>query len=204
MNNTWCFHFFVQMVFRNSRIVRLICYGTTSRLRVNVDNFLFLFEHGILNYLTNFKFLKHKWQFWRFKLQQIHHIDSKVLVNLMVALFGISTLFIYCFFGLLATESFDKMGGHLYNDLNWYKLPIEIQRYLVIMIADMQNSIYYHGFRYVPLDLRTFINVRSICWYDYTGIQMQLQNILLFLATADSLHLLYAIQIDDILGELRK
>lgn len=94
-------------------------------------------------------------------LQQLHHMDSTVAIILCGVSIGISTLFIYCYFGKIATESFEKMADSLY-DLNWQELPNDLQKYLVLMIADMQKPIYYYGFGYVRLDLRTFILVRRI------------------------------------------
>lgn len=123
----------------------------------------FLFGYGTQN-LFDWKSIFHKPNnnFDTFTLQQIHHIDSTVIINLVAASIGISGLFLYCYFGRLATESFEKMAECLYCDLIWQKLPIKFQKYLIVMIVNMQKSIYYHGFGYIHLELRTFINVRFI------------------------------------------
>lgn len=71
------------------------------------------------------------------------------------------TLFLYCYFGVLATESYEQMADALYKS-KWHKLPIFLQKYIVIMIIDMQKPIHYHGFGIADLDLVIFITVRSI------------------------------------------
>lgn len=76
----------------------------------------------------------------------------------MGASIGMLSMFIYCYFGKLATESFEKMSDCVY-DLDWYKLSLSLQKYVVIMIANMQKTLYYHGFEVVVLNLNTFLRV---------------------------------------------
>ena len=78
-----------------------------------------------------------------------------MLMGLMV---GIMILFPYCYFGKLATESFEKMFDCTY-DLSWPDLPLEQQKSVILMLANMQRPIYYHGFKIATLDLNTFILV---------------------------------------------
>lgn len=73
---------------------------------------------------------------------------------------GMGTLFLYCFFGVLATESFEKMAVALYES-KWPDLPVALQKHLIVMIMDMQKPIRYHGFAVVDLDMKTFIKVKS-------------------------------------------
>lgn len=63
---------------------------------------------------------------------------------------------------MLATDSFEQMSNCLYYDSNWFDLPVELQKYLIVMIAYMQKPLYYHGFEVAKLDLRTFIQVRRV------------------------------------------
>lgn len=89
----------------------------------------------------------------------MHHIDSSVAITLLATWAGISPLFVYCYFGKQATSSYEQMGNCLYN-LNWIDLPIKLQKNLIVMIANMQKPIHYHGFKFAILDLKTFIQVR--------------------------------------------
>lgn len=93
--------------------------------------------------------------------QQFNHIYFEVVVLLMVMFVGLSNLFLYCFLGKLATDSFEEMADCLYNS-NWMVLPVQLQKYLIIMIENIQQPICYHGFKIINLDLITFITVREI------------------------------------------
>lgn len=78
---------------------------------------------------------------------------------LLIALFvGISNLFIYSYFGKLATESFNKISGCVY-EFNWHELPIDLQKYFILMIQNTQRPYFYHGFKIVILNLETFTGV---------------------------------------------
>lgn len=60
------------------------------------------------------------------------------------------------------------MADCLY-DLNWHELPLNLQRYVAIMMIDMQETIYYHGFEVAILNLNTFLRV---------GYLIQLTNVI--------------------------
>ena len=77
------------------------------------------------------------------------------VTTLVVAM---SNLFLYCLFGKLATESHLKMSDCVYN-LYWYKLPTHLQKYVVVMIQNMQQPRYFHGFGVIYLNLETFTSV---------------------------------------------
>lgn len=74
---------------------------------------------------------------------------------------GMCILFFYCYFGELATESYEKMADILYES-NWYGLPVALQKRFVVMIIDMQQPIHYHGFGIANLNLSSFLAVRFI------------------------------------------
>lgn len=95
-----------------------------------------------------------------FKL--LHDMDLSLAMVLLSASSATSNIFVYCFFGMLATCNFVQMSDCLYYNSNWYNFSIKLQKYLVIMIANMQEPIYYHGFEVAKLDLRTFIQARAV------------------------------------------
>lgn len=96
--------------------------------------------------------------FFRNDLKELGSLDSDTLMLFTAMLSGISNLFIYCFFGKLATESFIQMANSLFES-DWLNLPIELQKYYVIIIGNAQQSLFYHGFKMVALDLETFTKV---------------------------------------------
>lgn len=67
-------------------------------------------------------------------------------------------LFLYCYDGAVATDSFEKMADALY-EVNWQDLPIELQKYFVIMIGNAQRPRYYHGFNVAILNLQLYTRV---------------------------------------------
>lgn len=79
-----------------------------------------------------------------------------------------SNLLIYCYLGKLASESYEKMSDCVYN-IKWYKLAAGLQKYFILMIANMEIPIYYHGFGVVDLHLETFSKVSwnpfRIIWF---------------------------------------
>lgn len=72
-----------------------------------------------------------------------------------------SILFIYCYFGKIATDSFEKMSDFVYLKMEWHILAPKLQKYVVLMIENMQKPIFYHGFHVAVVDLNTFIRVRK-------------------------------------------
>lgn len=79
---------------------------------------------------------------------------------IMTILVCACTLFVYCFFGMIATESYEKMADCLYES-NWQKLPIDLQKYIILMIQNTQQPRFYHGFGVCHLNLDTYSNVRE-------------------------------------------
>lgn len=89
-------------------------------------------------------------------------MDSSVVIILLALSSGLSNLFVYCYFGMLATEYYEQMSDYLYYTLTWPEMPIKLQKYLILLIGNMQRPIHYHGFEIAKLSLRTFIEVRTI------------------------------------------
>lgn len=67
-------------------------------------------------------------------------------------------MFVYCFFGKMATESFEQMSICLYES-NWTEFSVDLQKYIMLMIQNSQRTLFYHGFGIINLDLMTFCKV---------------------------------------------
>lgn len=78
----------------------------------------------------------------------------------LTTLSNVIILYCYCYYGVLASESFERMAESLYES-NWPELPVELQKNFIVMMANMQKSIFYSGFGFVDVNLNTFINVSS-------------------------------------------
>lgn len=102
--------------------------------------------------------------FWKYLqhlfFQQIHDPDVFLIVLLLASSLTVTYLFLYCYFGKVSAGSFEKMADCVY-DMNWQKLPVRWQRYIILMIESMQKPLYYYGFKMIKLELNTFIKVRG-------------------------------------------
>lgn len=71
-------------------------------------------------------------------------------------------LSLYCYYGKVATDSFDIMGNTLY-ECNWYRLPLNLQKYFILMIQNAQKSIFYKASGIAILNMETFTKVSHLC-----------------------------------------
>lgn len=101
-----------------------------------------------------------KWHFLHL-FQQSKHIDLSIYIVLLGITLSITNMFLCCYFGKLATESFEKMPDCLYES-NWHERSIKLQKYFNLMIQNMQTPLFYHGFNVAVLNLETFTKVSWI------------------------------------------
>lgn len=73
---------------------------------------------------------------------------------------GFFKIFLYCLFGRLATDQFDELSNYLF-DSDWPNLPVKLQKYYILMLANVQQPHYFDGFGVLVLDLETFRKVRE-------------------------------------------
>lgn len=102
-----------------------------------------------------------------FLLQHLHDLDIAILIHVLAAISTSgSNLFVYCYFGKLATDSYTRMAECLYDN-DWVGIDIESQKFIILMIANIQKPIYYHGFGVIYLNLETFtdVSVEDIFWH---------------------------------------
>lgn len=94
----------------------------------------------------------------------MNDIDSRIIIVLIGFFCGLSNLFVYCYFGMVANESTLKMNDCLY-DSNWYGLPLDLQKMFPFLIRNTQQPLFYHGFGVVPLQLET---LQRVSWFILT------------------------------------
>lgn len=92
--------------------------------------------------------------------QEMKHLSSNIVLVLMVVTVSIADLFLYCFFGKVATDSHLEIADCLF-EIDWLDMPIELQKHFILMIAHIQKPRYYHGFGVANLDLETFKKVKT-------------------------------------------
>lgn len=129
-----CATFKLELVFKNSKLLNLI----EIFLSITIQNLLAT------------------------TIQELEHFDSDTNMLFTTMLSGLLNLFIYCSFGKLATESFGQMSNCLFES-EWLKLPVKLQKCYIIIIANAQIPLFYHGFDIIVLNLETFASVSMIC-----------------------------------------
>lgn len=75
---------------------------------------------------------------------------------------------IFCYFADLTTDRVLKIGDTVY-DLNWFDQPVEMQKYVTLMIARSQERIYFSGLGLITCSLEAFGKV-CIC-FDWSKTQ---------------------------------
>lgn len=73
--------------------------------------------------------------------------------------FGGLILYLYCYYGKLASDFFTLFDACLYES-NWMVLTNDLQKTFILMIAYGQRRIFYHGYGFVELNLETFLKVK--------------------------------------------
>lgn len=76
-------------------------------------------------------------------------IESKDIVGIMYVIIllwaSLFPFYLFCHFGGNITEKFEDIGDFVYQ-LEWYRLPLDIQQDLETMIAISQKKIYMRGY----------------------------------------------------------
>lgn len=92
------------------------------------------------------------------------HPDSDAVMLLTGGVGGLLNIFLFCFFGKLATVNFDQMPNCLYESA-WLNLPVELQKSFIFMISNAQIPFFYNGLGIMILNLETFATVSLIQQY---------------------------------------
>lgn len=76
----------------------------------------------------------------------------------MAVAIGILFMFLYCYFGRMATESFMDMTDCLFES-NWLNLSVDLQKFFILMIGNARRPMFYNGSRIATVNLETFTAV---------------------------------------------
>lgn len=88
------------------------------------------------------------------------HFDLDEIMICIECAVGVLNIFMHCLFGKLATDQFDQLPNYLFES-NWPNLPLQLQKYFVLMMANAQQPLYFSGFGIVILNLETFTKVNE-------------------------------------------
>lgn len=88
----------------------------------------------------------------------MQHPDSTLFVLFISIVVAIGNVYLLCYFGKLATESFQNMSGCIYNS-NWQQLDIDLKKYIILMVRSSRRPLIFHGYGMLILNLETFTQV---------------------------------------------
>lgn len=89
------------------------------------------------------------------------HIFGFELINTLIILFyAFAYTFLFCTFGEMVTHQFNVFSEELYM-CDWYMFPLELQRMLIIFIANAQQPATVHGFGDTTCTRDTFKRVNG-------------------------------------------
>lgn len=87
------------------------------------------------------------------------HFDFVMLVfQVICVLTSVLWPLIYCYFATIATNRISMIGYSAY-DTNWFEYPPKLQKYMILIIARSQETIYFTGFNLVYCTLEVFAKV---------------------------------------------
>lgn len=87
-----------------------------------------------------------------------------ILQIAMTSLSSLLPFFLFCHFGGNITQQFEEIGDAAYQ-LEWYRLPLDMQKDIRIVIAAAQKSIYMRGYGDTRSTYSVLTKVRKIHIY---------------------------------------
>lgn len=88
----------------------------------------------------------------------MQHPDFELVALFTSLIVGCGTVYTFCYFGKLATDSFNNTSHCIY-DSKWQHLDNYLKKHLLLMMKISQRQLYYHGFGMLTLNLETFAQV---------------------------------------------
>lgn len=95
-------------------------------------------KHTVTNHISEFNF------FLILKSENDSN-STKLISPLLLASWSFGPVYIYCEFGTAVTTEFAKFDDELYQ-CKWYSYSIEIQKMMLIFIAETQDPVFIRGF----------------------------------------------------------
>lgn len=66
----------------------------------------------------------------------------------------------FCYFGNLAADHVSEIGDAAYG-LNWFEHPLEIQKYVILIMARSNERVAFSGFHLITCSMEKFGKVRN-------------------------------------------
>lgn len=116
-----------------------------------------------------------------------------VVISVFCLFVSASNLFLYFYFGERTTQNYLSFGDAIYES-ELHRLPVRLQKPLIMMIAVTQWPAYCHGFGWAYLNLYTFGRAIIIQWKCETWILIFALFFSTFTDASNCLQLLHGLQ----------
>lgn len=100
----------------------------------------------------------HTNSYYRSNLRKHFQMEFQIILfiySILAVLCAVVWTFLYCYFATHATDRLTKIGNNIYES-SWYEFPINIQKYLILIIIRSQNPIYFTGLGLLNCTLESF------------------------------------------------
>lgn len=85
-------------------------------------------------------------------------MDKEIIIASIGICMSSGNIFLYCYVGSTTTDNFLQYADTTYESL-WYKFPVDLQKYLRLIIADAQHRRVFKGLGIIDLNLIVFAGV---------------------------------------------
>lgn len=85
-------------------------------------------------------------------------MDMGIIIGILGIIMSTGNILLYCFVGSLTTSIFWRNADSAYES-RWYAFPIDLQKYVILVLVDAQHTIIFDGFGIIDLDLIFFMKV---------------------------------------------
>ena len=89
-------------------------------------------------------------------------------------------IFIFCHFGERASGESSEMGDEIYQRIDWYTFPLDIQRMIPTILIGAQEPVILRGFGNVTCTRDAFKKVKFYAQYLENGYEVFFENCVLF------------------------
>lgn len=69
--------------------------------------------------------------------------------------------FLFCYFANVATDHVSDIGDVAYNNLNWFEHPVDMQKYLILIVARSHERVDFTGVHLIVCSIEVFGKVRQ-------------------------------------------
>lgn len=97
--------------------------------------------------------------------------DINILFISICTITSLTNLILYCYFGKLTTDNYLEFSKCAYELSNWYELPVDLQKYFILVISNANKPLCYNGLGIMSLKMETLTNVSTSMFVTKAGVK---------------------------------